>query len=178
MAGWAQDLNFAYNKDGSRERIVHPDGAAFGYLSDALGRVTHHYELTAAPGIDDHVVRYWYNRAGNRSGVVRGAGAIGFYTVFYRDPVERLTLLANDFPLAADMVFELGYNPASQIVTRSLATRRRRRPSRPRLSEERAGAAAGHRAHEPSLCGPSSTYRQRSAISRSTGPRSSSGRAR
>jgi RHS repeat-associated protein len=121
MAGWAQDLNFAYNKDGSRERIVHPDGAAFGYLNDALGRVTHHYELNAAPGIDDHVVRYWYNRAGNRSAVVRGAGSIGFYTIFYRDAVERLTILANDFPLAADMVVELGYNPASQIVSRGVS---------------------------------------------------------
>jgi RHS repeat-associated protein len=121
MAGWTHDLNFAYNKDGSRERIVHPDGAAFGYLSDALGRATQHHELTAAPGIDDHVVRYWYNRAGNRSAVVRGAGSGGFYTVFYRDPAERLTVLANDFPTASDMVVELGYNAAGQIVGRSLS---------------------------------------------------------
>jgi hypothetical protein len=38
MGGITRDLDYAYNPDGSRERIVHPDGAAFGYLSDSLGR--------------------------------------------------------------------------------------------------------------------------------------------
>jgi hypothetical protein len=83
--------------------------------------VTQHHEINASPGIDDHVVRYGYDAAGNRSAIVRGAGSGGFYTIYYRDPVERPVIVANDFPVAADMVIELAYNPASQITQRSVS---------------------------------------------------------
>ena len=48
------------------------------------------------PGPD--VIRYWYNAAGSRHSAVRGAGTGGFYTVFYRDPLERPAIIANDLP--------------------------------------------------------------------------------
>jgi RHS repeat-associated protein len=121
MAGTSRTLAWLYDADGNRTRLTHADGAAFGYAHDPLGRMTMHYEINAAPGIDDHIIRYWYDPAGNRLSAVRGAGSIGFYTIWYRDPVERPSIVANDLPVAADMVIELAYNPASQITSRSVS---------------------------------------------------------
>ena len=79
-----------------------------------------HHEISSAPGIDDHVVRYWYKPTGERHSVVRGAGTIGFYSVHYYDSAMRPSVLANDLPVAgADMVLDYGWNPAGQIASLS-----------------------------------------------------------
>ena len=118
MAGTSRTLQFRYNPDGSRRRITHADGAAFGYLYDGLGRVTHHYEINASPGPNDHVIRYWYKPTGERSAEVRGAGSGGFSTTHYYDSAMRPSVLANNLPVAgADVSFGFGWNPAGQIAT-------------------------------------------------------------
>ena len=122
MGGTSRTLSFAYAADGTRTGLTHPDGAAFAYYYDALGRVTALLDNPAATSLDDYVVRYWYNAAGSRSGIVRGAGAGGFTTVYYRDPIERPTTIANDLPgTANDAPIELAYNAASQIVSRTVS---------------------------------------------------------
>ena len=47
---------------------------------------------------------------------MRGAGSVGFTTIFYYDPVQRPAAIINDLPVAgADMSIGLTYNPAGQI---------------------------------------------------------------
>ena len=102
--------------------LSHADGLQFGYAYDALGRATLVQEVRAAPSLDDLIVRYWYNEAGSRAGIVRGSGSGGFTTNFYRDPLEWPTVIANDLPgTANDAPIELGYNRAGQIVSRSVS---------------------------------------------------------
>ncbi|HYD38746.1 MAG TPA: hypothetical protein VEA60_14100, partial [Allosphingosinicella sp.] len=119
QGGQSRTLWFAYDADGNRTRITHPAGAAaFAYAHDGLGRMTMHHEISSAPGINDHVVRYWYKPTGERHSVVRGAGTIGFYTVHYYDSAMRPSVLANDLPVAgADMALEYGWNPAGQVAS-------------------------------------------------------------
>ena len=122
MGGHYRYVTYYYDADGRVLSLTHPDGAVVGSLYDGLGRLTHRYEYSATPGIDDHVVRYFYYPDGSRGAIVRGAGSGGFTTVVYRDAVGRPSIIANDLPVpGSDVVFELAYNPASQIVRRSVS---------------------------------------------------------
>jgi RHS repeat-associated protein len=122
MDGAYRYTSYSYDDAGNLARLTHPDGAAFAYGYDALGRMTQVSEHRVVPSLDDLIVRYWYNAAGSRHSAVRGAGTGGFYTIFYRDPLERPSVVANDLPAAGnDMVIELAYNPAGQIASRSVS---------------------------------------------------------
>jgi RHS repeat-associated protein len=93
--------------------------AGFGY--DNLNRMNWVYEVRAAPGVDDHVVRYWYNATGTLYSAVRGAGVVGFSTTHYYDSLNRLQSMHNTVPAAgASVSFSFAYNPASQMVSRTL----------------------------------------------------------
>ena len=120
MGGHARYVTYYHDDSGNLHSLGHPDGAAFVFDHDALGRMTSAYEYRATPSIDDYLVRYWYKASGARHAAVRGADLIGFTTNYYYDPANRPTVIANDLPVAgADMVVELAYNPASQITQRS-----------------------------------------------------------
>jgi RHS repeat-associated protein len=70
---------------------------------------------------DDAVVRYWHRPEGPKHVGVFGAGAAGFTSIYYYDPVQRLALIANDLsPRRSNWGIYLAYNPAGQIVRREL----------------------------------------------------------
>jgi RHS repeat-associated protein len=122
MDGHYRYTSYYHDDAGNLVRLSHSDGVHFAYEYDPAGRTTLIKEVSSSPSLDDLIVRYWYNGAGNRSGVVRGAGSGGFTTVFYRDALERPTVVANDLPgTANDAPIELAYNSASQIVGRSVS---------------------------------------------------------
>src|SRR5687768_8304162 len=114
MDGQARYVSYQYDDGGNRIRITHPDGAAFGYDHDALGRATEVRDHKAAPSLDDLIVRYWYKPEGPRHAAVRGAGVAGFTAIAYYDPLLRPEAIHNDLPAAgADVSFNLACNPAS-----------------------------------------------------------------
>ena len=108
MGGAVRYVACYYDDAGNVHSLTHPDGAAFVSDHDALGRVASTYEHRSAASVDDLIVRFGYDAGGSRHAVVRGAGAGGFYTIFYRDPMQRPTIVANDFPSAPDLAIELG----------------------------------------------------------------------
>jgi YD repeat-containing protein len=120
MGGQYRYVSYYHGDGGRLWRLTHPDGANFYYGYDGLGRMTAVLENPNIASIDDYVIRYWYKPEGPRHAAVRGAGTAGFTTISYYDSLQRPTVLADDFPAAADMVVELPYNPASQIVSRSV----------------------------------------------------------
>jgi RHS repeat-associated protein len=122
MAGEARYVSYAYDEAGNRVRITHPDGAAFGYAFDALGRATTVHDHAAPTSTDDLVIRYWYKPEGPRHAAVRGTGSAGFTTVFYYDALQRPEAIHNDLPAdGADVSFTFGYNRAGQIVSRTVS---------------------------------------------------------
>jgi RHS repeat-associated protein len=116
MSGVSRTLAYLYDSGGKRIRITHPDGAAFGYVYDGLGRMTYVHDKASITHSDDYVIRYFYRPEGPRYVAIRGVGAGGFTTVHHYDPVQRLSLMGNDLPgTANDMTVTLAYNPAGQI---------------------------------------------------------------
>ncbi|HEX8225550.1 MAG TPA: hypothetical protein VF605_17180 [Allosphingosinicella sp.] len=119
MGGEGRYVTYYHDDAGNPHSIGHPGDVNFVTDHDALGRVTATYEHRVPSSMNDYVVRYWYNAAGSRNAAVRGTG--GFTTVWYRDPLERPTIIANDLPGAADDApVELAYNVAGQIVGRTV----------------------------------------------------------
>jgi YD repeat-containing protein len=117
MGGVGRYVSYYHDDAGNLRSLGHPDGAAFVSDHDSLGRVTATFEHRSPASMDDYLIRYWYNPAGNRLSAVRGANSGGFYTVWYRDGLERPTTLANDLPgTANDAPVELAWNAAGQIV--------------------------------------------------------------
>ena len=77
MAGHARCGSYWHDDGGNLIRLTHPDGAAFGYGHDALGRMTAVHDNAGVAGIDDYVVRYWYKPEGPRHAAVRDLARAG-----------------------------------------------------------------------------------------------------
>ena len=113
MAGESRYLFHYHDDAGNRVRLTHPDGAAFGFGHDALGRTPLIHDNPALASLDDYVVRYWYKPEGPRHAAVRGAGVAGFTTVSWYDALQRPESINNDLPAdGADVSFSFGYNAA------------------------------------------------------------------
>jgi YD repeat-containing protein len=101
MGGEVRYLNHLYDADGHRTRLVfaypEPD-VQFGFVYDSLGRMSRAHDNAYGASLDDVIIRYWWKLTGERSGVVRGAGSIGFTTIHYYDPAMRPSVLANGLP--------------------------------------------------------------------------------
>jgi RHS repeat-associated protein len=120
MDGNARYTSYWHDDAGNLARLTHPDGVHFGYGYDALGRMTLVHDNAAVGSLDDYVIRYWYKPEGGRHAAVRGAGSVGFTTVFYYDALQRPIAAYNDLPtLGNDVNMGYSYNPASQITERS-----------------------------------------------------------
>lgn len=120
-SGVARTLTYDYELS-HQSRITHPDGTAFSYDRDAAGQVTTVREGISYSDINQLIVRNFYNSAGLRYAVVRGAGIVGFTEIRYFDPVHRLSSLHHDLPATdGDQSFGYGYNAASQITSRSVS---------------------------------------------------------
>ena len=138
---WGGQIRYVsyYHDDGGRLwRLTHPDNANFYHYYDSARRMSSVLEEPAT-GLDNYLVRYWYNAAGRRSAAVRGANAIGFGTNYYRDALERPTVIANDLPgtaallisSAAGIACRQGRRRPMGKVTSLAASPSRRRGGRP-----------------------------------------------
>jgi RHS repeat-associated protein len=104
-------LNYQYDANGNRTRITHPDGTYFRYDFDGLDRPTDIYEN----GTYQRAHSDWDNQ-GRRWGEWRGA----IFSSYGYDPVSRLSSTGNDLAgTAYDLTTTFGYNPASQITSRT-----------------------------------------------------------
>jgi RHS repeat-associated protein len=120
MDGHARYTSYWHDDAGNLARLTHPDGVNIGYGYDSLGRLTSVLDNPAFSSIDDLVIRYWYKAEGGTHAAVRGAGSVGFTTVFYYDALNRPVAAYNDLPTPGnDVNIGLSYNPASQIAQRS-----------------------------------------------------------
>jgi RHS repeat-associated protein len=110
--GVAIAYGYQYDADGNRILITHPDGVAFAYERDGLGRVKA-IRLNGAT-----LIGLGYDPLGRRKTLTRGDGSAAGYDY---DGASRLTRLHDDLAGSGnDLNVDLAYNPASQIVTHSL----------------------------------------------------------
>jgi RHS repeat-associated protein len=126
MGGIPRYLFNTYDPSGNRTRLIfgYPQASEtyFGFGYDALNRMTLIHDNAWLTSTDDYVIRYFYNAAGSRYVVARGATSSGFATAYYRDALERPSIISNDLPGTADDVqIDLAYNPANQIVQRTVS---------------------------------------------------------
>ncbi len=111
MAGTSRTIGHAYDFDGNRTRITHPDGSFFTYEHDGLGRF-----LRVRENGGDPLVSFTWDNAGRRSGLTSGGTA----SAYVYDGVDRLASLTHNLAgTSGDLTIGLGYTPASQIASRS-----------------------------------------------------------
>ena len=111
IGGVARTLSYGWNANSGRTGVTHPDGAAFAYGYDGLGRSTSLSESATS------LASLVYDSQGRRSSQTRLAG-VG--TSYGYDAASRLVTLADDVVgTAQDLTATFGYNPASQIVSRT-----------------------------------------------------------
>jgi RHS repeat-associated protein len=119
MGGWYRPLNYQYDGDGHRTRIVYPDGVYFDYSYDGLGRLKNISENgnTASP-----LITITYYAQGPRYQVIRGSSSTT--TTYAYDGALRLSSLSQDLDGSAtsnDLVHSFSFNPANQVRTRAFS---------------------------------------------------------
>jgi RHS repeat-associated protein len=111
MSTLSKTLSYAYDLNGNRTQLTHPDGQIFTYEADGLNRVDRIDEGSGGGSLA--VVGYTYNSAGNRNFLNRYNP---WDTLYEYDPLGRLSALTHSrYGSADDVRFEYAYNPASQI---------------------------------------------------------------
>jgi RHS repeat-associated protein len=109
--GFAVAYGYQHDSDGNRTSIAHPDGPAFAYDRDGLGRVS------AIRHGGSTLIAFAYDPLGRRTSLARGDGSVASYDY---DGASRLIGLSDDLPGDGDRTVTLAYNPASQIASRSV----------------------------------------------------------
>ena len=114
MGGAALTLSYAYDDNSNRTQITHADGKSFAYHYDNLNRET---RLRLVGG--GYVKNSIYDTRGNIGLLGIGRGAINGYKYDSAGRLNRInTALAGT---DADNQFNFGYNPASQIKSRTIS---------------------------------------------------------
>lgn len=115
-ASASRAISFQYDAAGNRTRVTWPDSFYAGYVYDPLNRVTTINENGATSGAGV-LATYSYDDLGRRTGLTRGNGAS---TTYSYDSADRLTGLTHDVTgTTNDQTWAFGYNPASQLISRS-----------------------------------------------------------
>jgi RHS repeat-associated protein len=116
-------LTYQYDAAGNRTRMTWPDTGAnalyVAYVYDVLNRVTMVEEngATSGPGL---LASYGYDSLGRRSTLARAGGA-GAATGYTYDGASRLYTLTQTLAGSASVTYTLGYNAASQIVSKQVS---------------------------------------------------------
>ena len=111
MSGAGRTIGHGYDADGNRVSVTHPDSANFIYTYDGLNRFTGILENGAAT-----VVSQAYYANGLRSSQTRS----GVSTSYSYDHVMRLQNWSDTYAISGpNLTTTLGYNPASQLTTRT-----------------------------------------------------------
>jgi len=118
MDGVSRTLSYSYDVAGNETRLTYPDGNFINYNRHAASGALYYADLNSA-------VPLFYpprDAAGRTSVLYRWRTAVGWdqYSVFGYDALSRLTSLTqNPNNTTYDTTTTLGYNPASQIASRS-----------------------------------------------------------
>ncbi len=108
--GSSRTLSYLHDKNSNRWVVSHPDGNYFAYAFDGLDRM-YYSNINNAVGI----FQVSFNNRGLRSSL--GSGS---WTYYGYDPVGRMNALTQDIAGATyDVTYGFGYNPSSQMTTRS-----------------------------------------------------------
>ncbi len=111
MGGTSRAISYLYDAASRRTRVTHPDGTYFTYEYDGASQLRYVRENGTT-----ELARFAYD--GWARPTTRVQSATGITYTF--DPLSRLTGLNNDLAgTAADLNLTFGYNPASQITTRT-----------------------------------------------------------
>lgn len=107
-------MSYEYDSAGRRTRQTWPDSF---FVTNTWNLAN---EMTATlHGGATQIIGYSYDNLGRRAGITRGNGVTSTYGY---DGVGRLTSLSHDVGgTAADVTFGYAYNPASQIVTKTVS---------------------------------------------------------
>lgn len=110
LDGVTRTLTYAFDANGNRTQVTYPDGNYFAFGYDGLNRMSV-IGRNAASGLTG----YGYNNRGLRASLASGS-----WTYYGYDAVGRLNALTQDISgTAYDVTYGFGYNPASQMTTRS-----------------------------------------------------------
>ncbi|WAC59617.1 RHS repeat-associated core domain-containing protein [Brevundimonas sp. SL130] len=118
LGGVTRTFNHQYDLNGARTRITHPDGQYVNYHRDGLGRIGS-TDLNNTVGLFhalfDALGRPWLLYREN-------GGYWGGATSYDYDGLSRLTSLTHD-PVGTgyDVTTGFGYNPASQVTSRTVS---------------------------------------------------------
>lgn len=120
----SRSIYSAYDANGNRTRITHPDGTYFDYAYDGRDRLTHICENPLQPctSAANPVISLSYDPQGRRQQLTRGASVS--VSGYGYDGVARLSALAHNLDgssTANDVASSFEFNPASQVVTRTLS---------------------------------------------------------
>jgi RHS repeat-associated protein len=118
LGGVTRDVASDYDANGNRTRVTHPDGNSFEYDYDGVDRFFHLSQNGPSPTL----AYLTYDVRGRRDEFARDA--LGTTTEYGYDPISRLKALAHDLDGAGidkDLATGFDYNPASQVVSRSLS---------------------------------------------------------
>ncbi len=115
MGGASRTISSMFDNGGNRTRITHPDGVYFDMQYDPSGRLLNS-QWTSPGAYQIPFLGFSYDSLGRRSGVGRASSA----TSYGYDSLSRLTSQGQQFAGGvANVTHGFGYNPASQIVSRS-----------------------------------------------------------
>jgi uncharacterized protein RhaS with RHS repeats len=113
--GMPRTLTSSYDAASNRTALTGDSGYSAGFAYDAAGAMSAYKEGGTLP-----VVAFAYDTAGRRSGLSMGSAGPASSVAYHYDPVGRLDTLTHDLGgSASDQALTFGYNPASQIVTRT-----------------------------------------------------------
>ncbi|MEP2990316.1 MAG: RHS repeat-associated core domain-containing protein [Parasphingorhabdus sp.] len=111
MSGLNKTLTYVHDKNGNRTRVTHPDGQQFNYEFDGLNRVDNIKRTSTS------LATLSYNNRGLQASL-----GVGVTSNMIYDAAGRLSNLSHDLAGSdSDVTFGLGYNPASQIISRSIS---------------------------------------------------------
>lgn len=109
MAGNSRTLNYAYDANGNRERITHPDSKYFTYEFDGINRINRLKENGP-----DIVLNIDYRTNGRRSNIFRSGGAT---TTYVFDDVARIKEFQQTFSDSTkNLATSFIYSPANQVI--------------------------------------------------------------
>lgn len=109
MLGTSRTLNYAYDANGNRVQITHPDATIFRYGYDGLNRPT---AIRESGGFA--VASMTYTARGELDNLTR----VAVPTTYGYDGISRLSSQTDNLAGSArDVTFGFGYNPASQITS-------------------------------------------------------------
>jgi RHS repeat-associated protein len=115
-AGPSGEMKFEYDLVGNRTRTEWPDGFYVTQDFFLTGEVRSIRENGAGGGLGVLAV-YTYDDRGNRTSIIRGNGTV---STTVPDAISRLDSIAHDLADSSDVSTTFSFNPANQIVSRTI----------------------------------------------------------